>query len=269
MEETYLDHCLKDGLTVRWPDRAMPIKVHIAPFKWYEKSKQKESYAYNTMVVECFNLWQKVTGDLVRFQLVSTLNESQINLVWRRVDRKTLGHCEYLVNDKSLMYSAEISIGISDGILHSQYNDMDEVRHTILHEIGHALGLVGHSDGPDDIMYVPHRYGVASLSPRDGRTTQWLYKLPTAFNYQAMGQRYQLKEPFTLHQVLDRISGKEPATPQPAAPPPPKPNQPQVLHQQHDILSERGKFFMATQNIAVPKDLKTRIITEKKFKPPQ
>ena len=33
-----------------------------------------------------------------------------------------------------------VQIGISDGIIHKQYMDENEVYHTILHEIGHAVG---------------------------------------------------------------------------------------------------------------------------------
>lgn len=268
IEQTYLHHCLKDGKTVRWPDRAMPISVYIAPFRWYEKSKQQESTAYNGLVMECFNIWQKISADMVKFRLVTSLNDSQINVVWRRVDRTTLGHCEYLVNDKSLVYSAEISIGISDGRVHARYNDMDEVRHTILHEIGHALGLTGHSDGSDDIMYAPHQFGVVNLSPRDIVTLQWLYKLPIGFNYQEAAQRYQLEDPFTFHDVLNCISGKAPTKFQETLKKAPPPEQKEILVNQHDILSERGKFFLATQNIQLPKDLKTNIIVDKKFRPP-
>jgi hypothetical protein len=98
MERTYLDACLKDGITVRWPDSAMPIRVYVAPFRWYEKSKQQESYAYNQMVYDAFSTWSRLSGELVRFQFVAGLDDSQIDLNWRRVDRKSLGHCEYLVN---------------------------------------------------------------------------------------------------------------------------------------------------------------------------
>lgn len=270
MERTYVHECLKEGLTVRWPDSAMPIRVYVAPFRWYEKSKQQESYAYNQMIYDAFDTWNRVSNDRVRFQVVAAMNNSQIDVSWRRVDRKSLGHCQYMVNQQSLIYSAEIKIGISDGVIHAQYNDLDEVKHTVLHEIGHALGLVGHSDGPDDIMYVPHQYGVTSLSPRDIETLNTLYKLPTAFDYIAMGQKFKLKEPFTLHQVLDHIEGRQSA-PTPAKTidflPPPPPENPAILANQHDILSHMGKFHLATQNIRLSNDIK-RLYTQPHKKPP-
>ncbi|HEY9688213.1 MAG TPA: matrixin family metalloprotease [Coleofasciculaceae cyanobacterium] len=266
MERTYLDACLKEGLTVRWPESAMPIRVYVAPFRWYEKSKQQESFAYNQMVYDAFNIWNRISEDLVRFQFVAGLDGSQIDVSWRRVDRKSLGHCEYMVNQQSLLYSAEIKIGISDGLVHAQYNDMDEVKHTVLHEIGHALGLIGHSDGPGDIMYVPHQYGVVDVSPRDVETLQTLYKLPPAFDYTAMGNKFQLKHPFTFHHVLDHIEGRSSQEDSGSVIdfiPPPPPEAPEVLQTQHDILSYMGRFHLATQNIQVNPDVK-RMFTKKR-----
>ncbi|WP_303674437.1 matrixin family metalloprotease [Vampirovibrio chlorellavorus] len=270
MERTYLDQCLKDGLTVRWPDSAMPLKVYVAPFRWYEKSKQNESYAYNQMVFDAFELWSKVSEGRVRFQQVAQLDGSQIDVSWRRVDRKSLGHCQYLVNQQSLLYSAEIKIGISDGLVHGQYNDMDEVKHTILHEIAHALGLIGHSDAGDDIMYVPHQYGVVNISQRDIDTLKTLYKLPPAFDYLAVGRKFKLKEPFTLHQVLDHLEGRSEADGKKIDfIPPPPPENPAVLQSQHDILSHMGKFHLATQNIKVDPALKKMFLAKKQGPPLQ
>ena len=273
MEPTYLDACLKEGLTVRWPDSAMPIKIYVAPFRWYEKSKQQESFAYNQMVYDAMETWSRVSDGRVRFQLVASLDQSQIDVNWRRVDRKSLGHCQYLVNPQSLIYSAEIKIGLSDGLLHAEYNSRDEVKHTILHELGHALGLVGHSDSPDDIMYVPHQYGVTQLSQRDIETFQTLYRLPSAFDYRAMGQKFKLKEPFTLHQVLSQIDAKRSPGQAPPVidflPSPPPPEQPDILLQQHDILSQMGKFHLATQNIQVSPDVKRMMVHRKKVRPPR
>ena len=48
---------------------------------------------------------------------------------------------------------------------------------TALHELGHAFGLWGHSDQPDDAMAaVPGPVPVLQLSPRDRATLQWLMR---------------------------------------------------------------------------------------------
>ncbi|MEB3287884.1 MAG: matrixin family metalloprotease [Vampirovibrionales bacterium] len=270
LSRTYLDASLRDGLTVRWPDSAMPIKVYIAPFRWYEKSKQQESFVYNQMVIECLKVWQDVTHNAVRFLIVPDMQSSQINFAWRRVDRKSLGHCEYSINKRSMVYSAEIQIGISDGILHAAYNDADEVRHTILHEIGHSLGLVGHSDGPSDIMYVPHQYGVVGLSPRDAETIGWLYKLPVGFNYHAIAEKHQLAAPYTLHDVIELLADPTAKPKKDAFLEKAKPvhvERPEKLLQDHDILTHMGKFHLATQNIQIRPDTLKKLANPK-FPPP-
>ena len=54
---------------------------------------------------------------------------------------------------------------------------LDEIHETVLHEMGHALGLMGHSDDPNDIMFpsVTHRTE-KGLSDRDRRTLAALYE---------------------------------------------------------------------------------------------
>ncbi len=229
----------------------MPLKVYIAPFTWYEPSKQRESGGYRQMVMNSLDAWVGATAGRFRYQLVNNVHDSNIDLSWRRVDRSSLGHCEYLVNDKSIIYSAEISIGISDGVLHAKYNDAGEVQHTILHEIGHALGLLGHSDGPGDMMYVPHQFGVTALSQRDKTTVETLYQLPVGFDYRLAAQDLNMEHNISLYSVLDRLAGKTaaPAAGQSATPTPKPAEKKVVLDTHHDILTHMGKFHMATQNI--------------------
>lgn len=152
----------------------MPLNVYISPMKFY--SKQGQDHLYQGMVIKACQEWERVSQGKVKFNIVDNLLSSNINVEWRRIDRKALGHCQFSYDANNRLYGAEVSIGISDGVICQRYMAEEEVYHTILHEFGHALGL-GHSPYDTDIMYTPHKYGVVTLSKRDITTLQWLYKL--------------------------------------------------------------------------------------------
>jgi predicted Zn-dependent protease len=263
MEPTYLDACLHQGKLIRWPDHLMPLKVYIAPFQWYEAAKQQHAWQYHQMVLNAFQSWVNATEGRIKFQTVQKLADSHINLVWRRVDRHSLGHCQYDIHAQGFLYSCEISIGISDGRVHQKYNQQEEVKHTILHEVGHALGLLGHSDQAEDIMYVPHKFGVHQLSPRDKQSMLQLYKLPSGLHIREASECLGLLPPYRVETLAQkRLAPKE--TPQTlldsdphfqialskeVTPQPTDPALAQKLLEEQDILSSMGKMYLHTNKL--------------------
>ena len=167
----------------------MPLKVYIAPMKFY--SKKGQDYKYNALVKRALDEWQKASKGKISFKVVNTLLESNVNIEWKRVERTALGHCTFSFDNKNRLYGAEVSIGLTDGLIHKDYGDESEVYHTILHEIGHAIGL-GHSPYKTDIMYTPHQKGIHSVSEGDILTLNWLYKLPHGATTSDVASRYNI-----------------------------------------------------------------------------
>lgn len=167
----------------------MPLPVFIGKFNWYKSNGSADEFKYTQMIIDAFNTWEKLTGGLVSFRRTNNIYESQINVEWKRVERKSLGTCTFNIDKSGRYYSAEVSIGLSDGIIHHKYMDENEVFHTILHEIGHSVGL-GHSKTKGDIMYVPHEYGIVNISQNDLETLKWLYKLPVGATQQEILSMY-------------------------------------------------------------------------------
>ena len=236
----------------------MPLKVFVAPMNFY--SKQGEDYKYRQMVRRALDEWQNASKGKVTFRIADKLLESNINIDWKRVERKALGHCYFHFDGANRLYGAEVSIGLTEGVIHQDYMDESEVYHTILHEIGHALGL-GHSPYKTDIMYTPHQKGVVHLSEGDKATLQWLYSFEQGKTPAQIASSYGVGGN-DLDDVVSKILNKETKSEFEKVKSGIKIEERDLLDEAESIGNLR-KYHMALQNVQISDDMRKFFINNK------
>jgi len=256
MPYTYLNGSVKNGNIMRWTIN--PLVVYIAPMKFY--SKPGEDLKFRQMVLEAFSAWSGASGGRLKFRVTNVLLESNINVDWKRVDRQALGHCYFNWDAQGRLYGAEVSIGLTDGRIHKAYDNDVEVYHTILHEVGHALGL-GHSPYKEDIMYTPHQYGNASLSANDKHSIQWLYRLPAAIEVRKFASQHGISTSTDVDSVIRKIDSKEVK---------PESEEKIQIKTSRDLLQESANigdlklYNMSLQNITLSQNVKNYLNNNRK-----
>jgi predicted Zn-dependent protease len=126
------------------------------PLTVYVKSNPSEYYKtlFRNYVDYALAIWEKADSR-IQFRYVSNTRDADIVIIFEenlveKYDDNYLGITDYRLADDKRIQKSTIEIGllkfnnepVSDG----------EVKATIIHELGHALGL-GHSDNEIDIMF--------------------------------------------------------------------------------------------------------------------
>jgi hypothetical protein len=252
-KKTYLQESVKGGRLVRWI--SMPLKVFIAPMNFY--SKKGQDLKYRGFVKRALDEWQKVSNGKVSFVIVNNIYDSQVNIEWKRVERKALGMCYFQYDKFNRLGSAEVSIGLTEGLVHADYMDEGEVYHTILHEIGHAIGL-GHSPFKNDIMYTPHQKGVMHVGPGDRLSINWLYTFPQGKTVAEIASKYNVSGS-DIDEVVAKIISKQAKTEFEKVKDSVKEKPKRDLLEENENIGNLRKYHMALQNVNIPNDLKEQI----------
>ncbi|MBQ2644285.1 tetratricopeptide repeat protein [bacterium] len=132
---------------------------------------------YKPMVQRAYSEWQSAIGSYLSFSYSGNKQDATdiVTFTKNNGDKgmQEGGHCEYNIQGNTLAGNKIVirAYGTDGKALPDNM-----VYHTILHEIGHSLGIMGHSPYKNDIMsqgvstFLPH------LSARDKNTIKLLYR---------------------------------------------------------------------------------------------
>jgi predicted Zn-dependent protease len=142
---------------------------------------------YNDYMREAFNKWESSSDGQMRFNFVEKAENAQIVCTWTDDSSKMhllksgeLGETITRATNDGDLVKATITMLTTAPFDSSAVAD-EMVRLTALHEVGHAIGICGHSSKPSDIMYFAIIAGhKPALSERDYATLKTLYATPEA-----------------------------------------------------------------------------------------
>lgn len=168
----YMKETTATGL-FRWPDSRMPITVYIAPGDSVPGYRPE----FDDVLQHAFREWSTATEGKVKFDLVNKRDDAEMTVTWtddmHAPELQAEAGKASIVQDSEGIKSAEIQL-----LTVSPFKDgpvgCELLYNICLHEIGHGLGLMGHSPYPDDIMY-PQLSVQTGITPRDARTLHVVY----------------------------------------------------------------------------------------------
>lgn len=167
--DNYIKDVMENGKYYRFS--TMPVNVYIEPT------------VYKVSVQNAFKTWQNATYNRVSFNFVNDEKNAQIRVYFKPALNQSyaaLENSEFITGfskpyyQNGFIYKSDVFL-LQKNPLTGKILPKEEVYTTALHEIGHAIGLRGHSDKPSDVMS-SRRSSLRNLSERDKNTVLLLYR---------------------------------------------------------------------------------------------
>jgi len=171
---------------VRWDTNKFPIKVALV-------NMDNVPGYYRTEILTAFEQWSSAV-DILKFDIVKKVSEADIVVTIAPLPKNVCEGdvCQYIVGFTVPTIKNRIlkkmTITLYDKTPDGEYFSDKELFNTIMHELGHALGIMGHSYYEGDLMFVSttannqmdylrSRSSFQYLTASDINTLKLLYKL--------------------------------------------------------------------------------------------
>ncbi len=196
-KDNYLTHVITNGKIVHFSTQKMPLKVYINNgFNiggWNTGMKQAVSIAMRR--------WQSASRGKVSFVQTTNANQADITVRWQKnFSDNILGVSPFQsVGDTIIRSDITLAVYYPSSDKPIPYSELVTIA---THEMGHAIGLKGHSPYPQDIMfYSTSHSGDQALSQRDINTIGMLYKLNADVQNSTSSSTAQTKKYYELYQL--------------------------------------------------------------------
>ena len=188
----------------RWDEDRLPLAVHVEPPRILPELQSEFDPQEPEVFVEAawraLENWQESVGGVPTFRRAASWTEAdlRIELMGERGPApqdgvQVLGTTSLAracrVQGRSLVQNrldVTFRVPVIRLYLADQYGLLlpDQIERNVLHEIGHALGMKGHSPIPADLMYeVARDRRVSKLSRQDTNSFRTLYAIPNGTIY--------------------------------------------------------------------------------------
>jgi len=184
--DNYIEQTPYSQGILRWDTKTFPLKVAIVD----ENDVSIPPY-YKTEILRAFAQWQgstkflkfAITNNPKAAQILVKIEPAPTDLCSGNICKYVVGYTEPTVKGSKLEL---MTITLYNRDPRGNYFSDKELYNTVLHEIGHAIGIMGHSYSSGDLMYMatdtnnyyePYRSSFQYLSSKDINTVKLLYKL--------------------------------------------------------------------------------------------
>jgi len=153
------------------------------PIKIYPGSLEIQNLRFRDDLIFAIKEWEECSSGLVKFEMVASPDTADILISWlNKLDNDYREHplgiaeLQRITDDD---FHVELQIGLRDPIT-LQPLTSSQMRIVLLHELGHAIGLWGHSKEKSDIMYYATSAG--KYTDRDAETIRMVYSCENGYS---------------------------------------------------------------------------------------